>query len=205
MNYINQLLFQCKFFFFFWKIILSPIRFLGVSFHTPSAPFQPEGSSNKWPTLASRDFFRNYRPQRSCGQGDIFKLSVNHSVHRGGSASVHAGITRPGTSHTTPRTSHTSPRTRHPKTSHTPETSHSPQTRHPPGPGTPPSPGSWLQHTVYERAVRILLECILFSSTSSLVFSVITQSCQIWHFLYWSYISQLTLAKLSQLSRHENL
>ena len=31
----------------------------------------------------------------------------------------------------------------------------------PPGPGRPPPPGSRLQHTVYERPVRILLECIL--------------------------------------------
>ena len=37
----------------------------------------------------------NYRPQRSCGQGNIF-TPVCHSVHRGGvSASVHAGIPPP--------------------------------------------------------------------------------------------------------------
>ena len=36
-----------------------------------------------------------YRPQRSCGQGNIF-TQVCHSVHRGGgSASVHAGIPPP--------------------------------------------------------------------------------------------------------------
>ena len=33
--------------------------------------------------------------------------------------------------------------------------------RQPPGPGRPPPPGSRLQNTVYERPVRILLECIL--------------------------------------------
>ena len=48
--------------------------------------------------------------------------------------------------------------------------------RHPPPPGRPPDqadtppdqadpPGSRLQHTVYERPVRILLECILVSHT----------------------------------------
>ena len=34
----------------------------------------------------------------------------------------------------------------------------------PPRPGRPPPPGSRLQHTVYERPVRILLECILVFS-----------------------------------------
>ena len=37
----------------------------------------------------------NYRPQRSCGQGNVF-TRVCHSVHIGGSASVHAGIPPPG-------------------------------------------------------------------------------------------------------------
>ena len=35
-----------------------------------------------------------YRPQRSCGQGYVF-TRVCDSVHRGGSASVHAGIPSP--------------------------------------------------------------------------------------------------------------
>ena len=64
-----------------------------------------------------------YRPQRSCGQGNLF-TRVCHSVHRGG------GLAR-----------RTPPGTRH---------------HHP-----PPSQGSRLRHTVYERPVRILLECIL--------------------------------------------
>ena len=38
---------------------------------------------------------------------------------------------------------------------------HTPDQTHIPGPETPPSPGSRLRHTVYERPVRILLECIL--------------------------------------------
>ena len=41
-----------------------------------------------------------YRPQRSCGQGNIF-TPVCHSVHRGGSASMHAGIPPPPGSDTT--------------------------------------------------------------------------------------------------------
>ena len=74
----------------------------------------------------------------------------------------------PRTRHTTPldQAHHTHTRTRHtppdqaqhpprpgtpPRTRHTP-----PRTRH-----TPPPPGSRLRHTVYERPVRILLECIL--------------------------------------------
>ena len=47
----------------------------------------------------------NYRPQRSCGQGNVF-TRVCHSVHRGVgvSASVHAGIPHP------PQDSHSSGR-----------------------------------------------------------------------------------------------
>ena len=62
-----------------------------------------------------------YRPQRSCGQGNIF-TPVCHSVHRGGgSASVHAGIPPPPGAGTPPW-----------------EQAHTPGSRHPPGPGTPP-------------------------------------------------------------------
>ena len=54
----------------------------------------------------------------------------------------------------------------------TPPQDQTPQSRHPLPPGTrpyppspwsrhPPPPGSRLQHTAYERPVRILLECIL--------------------------------------------
>ena len=75
-----------------------------------------------------------YRPQRSCGQGNIF-TPVCHSVHRGGSASVHAGIPTPARKQTPPAK----------------ET--------PLGADTPT--GSRLRHTVNERPVRILLECIL--------------------------------------------
>ena len=82
--------------------------------------------------------FTCYRPQRSCGQGNIF-TPVCHSVHRGVSASVQAGIPPPS--------------------------KHPPRADNPPGVDTPPPeqtpPGSRLRHTVNERPVRILLECIL--------------------------------------------
>ena len=89
-----------------------------------------------------------YRPQRSCGQGNIF-TPVCHSVHRGGSASVHAGIPPPLNQADPPRTRQTPPQD---------------QADTPPDQAdAPPRPGR-LQHTVYERPVRILLECILVSS-----------------------------------------
>ena len=84
-------------------------------------------------------------------------LSVIHSVHRGGRgcASVHAWIppprTRPSRSGTTPL------RTTPPQSRQTPPRDHTP-----PWDQTPP--GSRLQHTVYERPVRILLECILVNN-----------------------------------------
>ena len=46
-----------------------------------------------------------------------------------------------------------------PPTRHLPPAWRTPPTRHPPGMETPP--GSRLWHTVYDRPVRILLECIL--------------------------------------------
>ena len=81
------------------------------------------------------------------------------------------------------------PQTRHPLDQGPPDQAPlrpgTPQTRHPPGPGTtpldqapppqnrhhpgrrpPPPPGSRRQHTVNERPVRILLECILVCTVS---------------------------------------
>ena len=110
-----------------------------------------------------------YRPQRSCGQGNVFTgvcLSTGGRV----SASVHAGMPDP-------------PRWRPPWMENPPPDGepHPPGWRAPPdgeppwdgeppphGWRTPPMenppPGSRLQHTVYERPVRILLECILVCS-----------------------------------------
>ena len=60
----------------------------------------------------------------------------------------------------------TPPGTRHPPRPDTPPGTRPPQTRHPPdqtppGPGALPPGSSRLRNTVYERPVRILLECIL--------------------------------------------
>ena len=80
----------------------------------------------------SRIYVSNiYRPQRSCGQGNIF-TPVCHSVHTGGSASVHAGIpTPPGTN---PPGSRHPPRSRPPQEqTHTPPPrEQTPWSRHPP-------------------------------------------------------------------------
>ena len=95
----------------------------------------------------------HYRPQRSCGQGNIF-TPVCHSVHRGeGSASVHAGIPTPRSRHS-PRADtppeQTPPQSRHHPPRPDPPQSRHPRSRHPPGLDPP---GSRLQHTVYERLV----------------------------------------------------
>ena len=132
-----------------------------------------------------------YRPQRSCGQGNIF-TPVCNSVHRGGSASVHAGIPHP------------SPQTRPPQDQTPPEQTPPWEQTHPPtrppGPDTPleqtplgadtppreqkpPPQGSRLQHTVYEQPVRILLECILvknmFIFQLTYLIQYASQTC--WH------------------------
>ena len=84
------------------------------------------------------------------------------SVHRGGggrvSASVHAGMPDPPDQTDPPRIRQTPPPTRQtPRISQTP-----PRTRQTPPPDqADPPQGSRLQHTVYERPVRIILECIL--------------------------------------------
>ena len=131
-------------------------------------------------TRPPKNFLKNYfyRPQRSCGQGYVFTC-VCDSVHGGVSGQgdpPHRTRENPPRSRETPRTRQTPPRPgRHP-----PDQGELPRTREnplnqeepPPGPGrtlpdqgeppTPtPSPGSRLQNTVYERPVRILLECIL--------------------------------------------
>ena len=80
-------------------------------------------------------------------------LSVILFTGGGVSASVHAGIPPPPGSR--------------PPWEQTP-----PGSRHPPGadpPGSRHPPRSRLQHTVYERPVRILLECILVSKNISYV------------------------------------
>ena len=77
------------------------------------------------------------RPQRSCGQGNIF-APVCHSVHRGVSNSVHAGIPQPPQEQTPPGSRHPlgadTPWSRHPR-----EQTHPPGSRHPSGADTPQS------------------------------------------------------------------
>ena len=117
-----------------------------------------------------------YRPQRSCGQGYVF-TRVCDSVHRGvrenppKQTTPRAGRTPPGPDHHHPPRPGRPSQTRQtpPWAGRTPpRPDHPPRPgRHPPGQAdtplsrTPHPPGSRLQHTVYERPVRILLECIL--------------------------------------------
>ena len=90
-----------------------------------------------------------YRPQRSCGQGNIF-TPVCHSVHRGEGVCLSAcwDTTPPGADTPQEQTPPgPDPPSRHPPRTRPPQNRHPHRTR--------------LQHTVYERPVRILLECIL--------------------------------------------
>ena len=102
-------------------------------------------------------FSSYYRPQRSSAKVMFLQAPVI-LLTGGGSASVHAGMPpTPDQTRPPPRPATPPPRTRHT----TPPASH-PQTRH--------TPGSRLQHTVNERTVRILLECILVKHGINLAF-----------------------------------
>ena len=109
------------------------------------------------PILASRGNFYQifiiFLPAATkLGQGNIFTSVCLSTGGRGVCLSACWDIPpRPGT----PRTRHHHPPG--PGTTTTPLSRHHPS---PPGADTPP-PGSRLQHTVNERPVRILLECIL--------------------------------------------
>ena len=109
----------------------------------------------------------NYRPQRSCGQGYVF-TRVCDSVNRGGLRRTppHPRPGRPPRTRQTPLGPGRPPRD---QGEPPPDQAHPPGTRHtpPPDQGEPP-PGRTLQHTVNERPVRILLECILVKSNVSL-------------------------------------
>ena len=133
-------------------------------------PWLPWNNTKFTKLLKWKGKFTNYQPQQSCGQGNVF-IWVCHSVHRGVSASVHAGIphpqeqTPPGADTPgadTPWSRHTL-QSRPPRSRHPPEQT-PPRSRHPPE-QTPPrvdTPlGSRLWHTVNEWPVHILLECIL--------------------------------------------
>ena len=112
------------------------------------------------------------RPQRSCGQGYVF-TRVCDSVHRGICLSACLDTTPcqgdplprrlpcqgdpPAKETPQPRR----PLPRRPPCQGDPPAKETPLPRRPPCKETPPPPGSRLRHTVNERPVRILLECIL--------------------------------------------
>ena len=81
-----------------------------------------------------------YRPQTKFAKVMFLHLSVSHSVHRGVSASVQAGI--------------------HPPPEQTPPGADTPRSIHP-SKQKPPPAQCMLGDTDHKRAVRILLECIL--------------------------------------------
>ena len=113
-----------------------------------------------------------YRPQRSCGQGNIF-TPVCHSFCSWGE-----GVCLSACWDTTPPPQSRSPQSR-PPWSRPPFEADIPPGQTPPGADTPPkqthpgadtprgqtppeqTPPGRLQHTVYEWPVRIPLECIL--------------------------------------------
>ena len=90
--------------------------------------------------ICSKIELDHYRPQRSCGQANIF-TPVCHSVHRGGFCLSACWNTTPhppdqaDTSHP-PRTRQTPPRQGRPP----PGPGRPPQTRHPPPPDQAPPP-----------------------------------------------------------------
>ena len=101
-----------------------------------------------------------YRPQRSCGQGFVF-TRVCDSVHRGESP----GRENPPWAGRTPLQAGRTPPWEQPPREQPPPRADPPPGRENPPPTragrTPPPRGNTLQHTVNERPVRILLECIL--------------------------------------------
>ena len=95
--------------------------------------------------LISKLINNYYRPQRSCGQGNIFHLFVILFTRGGGIPEGTEADPPPGSRHAlTPR-------------------SRPPWSRHPPWEQTPPHPGK--QTPAYGRPVGILLECILVTKS----------------------------------------
>ena len=117
-----------------------------------------------------KPFYCYYRLQRSWAKVMFLQASVI-LLTGGVSASVHAGIHTP--QEQTPPREQTHPSKQTPPGADTPPkqtplgSRHPPKqtpptSRHPPGADTPPE--SRLQHTVNERPVRVLLECILVTN-----------------------------------------
>ena len=132
----------------------SPLRPLRDGGHLLSKIWR-QISWNSWPLC----YYYIYRPQRSCGQGNI-STPVCHSVHRGGGGGIPQGTEAP----------HTPP----PPTRHTPPPPD--QTHHPPG-QTPPPGEADSGIRSYERPVCILLECILVTISVVASFSRSRNCC----------------------------
>ena len=134
---------------------------------------------NSTPHICLCDVCYFYRPQRRCGQGNVF-TAVCDSVYRGGSAKETPPRRRPPLPRRPPPQEggppkkEAPPRRRHPPGEHPPRRrppkKETPRRRHPPEGDTPQEgdpprrrhpPPSRLRHTVNEWPVCILLECIL--------------------------------------------
>ena len=126
----------------------------------------------------------------------FLQVSVIHSVHRGGSPENPPGRENPpGTRENPPNQADPPSRENPPRTRENP-----PRQGEPPGPGRPP-PGRRLQHTVYERLVRILLECILVFHNSMLRFKLkMMKNVQYLHFLKWLVVQDQKLCNDQSLT-----
>ena len=124
---------------------------------------------NNCPTMFIPDV-SCYRPQRSWAKVIFSQASVCPQGRGRGSASVHAGLYPPDPPDQTPLDQ--TPPEQTPPPDQTPRDQTPLREQTPQGPDTPrdqtPPPGSRLQHTVNERPVRILLECILVESEFTL-------------------------------------
>ena len=145
-----------------------------------------EKTLNGW-CMKSESNWHIYRPQRSWAKVMFLQASVILST--GGRVSAFAcwdttlplEQTPPGSRHHPPP-EQTPPQAQTPS----PEPDPLPRTRPPPQNQTPP--GSRRQHTVNERPVRILLECILVSSINTLItvptnisWGVISHNCLLYY------------------------
>ena len=126
--YLSLVLLNClSFVIFFGRLFHSFLFYFQALFISYGPSFKSEFTTDPFENIELYNLLAGnnlYRPQRSCGQGNIF-TPVCHSVHRGVSASVHAGIPPPQSR--PPRSS--PPRADTPPS----EPGTPPGTRHPPG------------------------------------------------------------------------
>ena len=122
-----------------------------------------------------------YRPQRSCGQGNVFTGVCLSTGGEGVCLSACWDAIPPRDQADPPRMEN--PPGWRPPGWRTPPDGEPPQDGEPPWMENPPRmenpPGSRLQHTVYERPVRILLECILVFVKNLQIFNRLVQ------FMFW--------------------